>query len=816
MIARFQNSIWEHHQIDTAVVIFTPPENPMRILLILLLLAGAVAGQSAEPTTRSNRLSKESSPYLLQHAHNPVDWYPWGPEAFARAKKEGKLIFLSIGYSSCHWCHVMERESFSSPAVAEILNKEFICIKVDREERPDVDDVYMTALNVLGYGGGWPLSMFLTAEGKPIFGGTYWPPDDREVDGETIPGFKSILKRVVGLRDERGEELQSQAEAVAQRTADAMNRASRAVALVPLNQELVREVVESYDLDPEHGGIGLKIAQFRGTKFPRVAVLQFLLHQSRNGPPELRQQVFLTLDKMADGGIYDHLGGGFHRYSTERTWTIPHFEKMLYDNAQLIELYSEAYRLDPQPRYRRVIAETVNFVQRELTAPAGGFYSALDADTEGEEGRYYIWTSKELETILGDSPEAKLFRKVYSLDQPNFEGKYHILRRSANWSRIAAEEKLTEVELLDRLAPLRQKLLQARAKRERPFLDTKILTGWNGQMIGGLAKAGEVLKQPEYLKRAETAAEFLLKQLRSADGRLLRVYAAVPGQPAQARGPAFLEDYSYLVHGLLNLHDATGQKRWLQEAQSLTEQMIRWYGDEPRGGFFTTASDGEKLFARGKDYHDGAQPSANGVATRNLTRLWKKTGEDRYRQAAEQSVRQFAGIFRLNPSSAPQLAGSLATLLAETGGLRGDLPSRPDPAPTAPKQSADVVKVRLSAKQPVPGRQRITATLTVTAPWHIYAQPPENPELTASATRIEVFRGKTRLNTTVDFPRGEPARDAVAGEYRVYRGEVTIPIEIPVANDAVNANDKVEVRIRVIACQAGRCLLPSTIRATVP
>ena len=784
----------------------------MRTLLLLLTLA--VTGLSAEPTPRSNRLSKESSPYLRQHAHNPVDWYPWGAEAFARAKKEGKLIFLSIGYSSCHWCHVMERESFSSPAVADLLNKEFICIKVDREERPDIDDVYMTALNVLGHPGGWPLSLFLTAEGKPIFGGTYWPEADRVVDGETIPGFLSILKRVVKLREERSEELHKQAEEVAKRTAEAMNRASRALALTPLSEELVKEVVESYDLDPVHGGLGLRIAQFRGTKFPRVTSLQFLLHQSRGNAGEIRKLVFLTLDKMAEGGIYDHLGGGFHRYSTERTWTVPHFEKMLYDNAQLIELYAEAYQLEPRPRYRRVIAETVNFVKRELTAPTGGFYSALDADSEGEEGRYYVWTAKELEAILGDSPEAKLFRRVYSLDQPNFEGKYVILRLSPEWLQIAAAEQRTDVELLDQLAPMRQKLLEARRKRERPFLDTKILTSWNGQMIAALAKAGDVLQRPEYIKQAETAAEFLLKHLRTPDGRLNRVYAAVPGQPAQPRGPAFLEDYAYLVHGLLNLHDATAEARWLEDARSLTQQMIRWYGDAPRGGFFTTASDGEQLFARGKDYHDGAQPSGNGVATRNLIRLWKKTGDDAYRQAAEQSVRQFAGIFRHNPSSAPQLAGCLALLLAEKGGLRGESPSLPDQTATAPKQSADVVQLKLSAKPPVEGRQRITATISIAAPWHIYAQPPENPELAMSATRIEVYRGNSRVNAEITFPRGEPVRDAVAGEYRVYRGQIMIPIDLPAA--AKNEQDKLEVRLTVIACQEGRCLLPSTIRATLP
>jgi uncharacterized protein YyaL (SSP411 family) len=353
---------------------------------------------------------------------------------------------------------------------------------------------------------------------------------------------------------------------------------------------------------------------------------------------------------MTAGGIYDQIGGGFHRYSTERTWTVPHFEKMLYDNAQLVELYADAYRTDPKPAYKRVIAETLEFVAREMTSPDGAFYSALDADSEGEEGKFYVWTTKELDDVLGVGEDVRLFKKVYSAEQPNFEGKYHVLRLA----QPSADEPT-----LARLAPLRAKLFEVRAKRERPFLDTKVLTGWNGQMIAAFARAGEVLKEPKYVAAAEKAADFLLTTMRTTDGRLMRVYAAKPGGQPEARGPAFLEDYAFLVHGLLTLHDATGQAKWLDEAKALTGLMLKWHGDADRGGFYMTAHDAEKLFARGKDYYDGAQPSGNGMASRNLVRLYDKTKQEEYRSAAEKSIKQFAPVLRAQPQSAPLTAVAL-------------------------------------------------------------------------------------------------------------------------------------------------------------
>jgi uncharacterized protein YyaL (SSP411 family) len=646
---------------------------PFRIALAaatLVLLAGIVC--RADPPDESkpraaNHLARESSPYLLQHAHNPVDWYPWGPEAFAKAKKEGKLVFLSIGYSSCHWCHVMERESFSKEDVAKLMNEHFVCIKVDREERPEIDHIYMTALNVQGQRGGWPLSMFLTADGKPIAGGTYWPPEDRVIDGETIRGFKSLLKVVAEIQKEKPKDIQEQADRLATATADALAGAGRGVALVELNRELVSGAIDELkqSFDPDHGGFGSRARKFQGTKFPTPPYLHLLQSEGeRTKAADVPDMVKVTLDHMARGGIYDHLGGGFHRYSTERTWTVPHFEKMLYDNAQLVEVYAHAFRLTKAPAARRVVKETLAFVARELTSPDGAFYSALDADADGEEGRFYVWTGAEIDAVLTGSGDADLFKRVYAADgQPNFEGKYHILLLPESLAARAKEMKLTEEQLEARLAPLRQKLLEARAKRPRPALDTKVLTAWNGQMIAAYATAGRLLQEPKYVATANQAADFVLQNLRTKEGRLQRTYGAAPGQQAAARLTAYLDDYAFLVHGLLALREATGEAKRLEEARSLTDRMVQWHADEKNGGFFYTSHDHEKLFARAKDHYDGAQPSGNSVAAANLVRLWRLTGEQRYRALAEKTFKAFATELKSNPSGLTTMAEALANLL---------------------------------------------------------------------------------------------------------------------------------------------------------
>jgi uncharacterized protein YyaL (SSP411 family) len=658
----------------------------LAVMQALIWAGGLPGAETSQPKDRpTNRLAKEISPYLLMHAHNPVDWYPWGAEAFARAKKENKLIFLSIGYSSCYWCHVMERESFANKEVAKILNKYFVCIKVDREERPDIDDIYMRALHLMKQSGGWPLSMFLTADGKPIFGFTYLPREDHVQDGKKYRGLKSVLELVRKLHKEKPKELAKQADYFAELTASSLARATLGIALVDLDRNLVDEAIAGIkeEFDKVYGGFGSADKKFKGPKFPMPPVLGLLLHEAdRTKSKELKQILTVTLDRMARGGIYDQIGGGFHRYSTERTWTVPHFEKMLYDNAQLTEVYARTYRLTENPLYRRVIRETLEFINREMTCPEGGFYSAIDAETNGEEGRFYVWTDKELRDALRSKEDVALVKKVHGGDAGyNFESKYYILTLAKPLAETAKELKLTEEQLKARLAPLRQKLFEARSRRVRPFLDKKILTAWNGQMIAGFATAGEMLKEPKYVQAAARAADFVLKNLRTKEGRLLRTYAAQPDKAPVARLNGYLDDYAFLVHGLLCLHDATGQKKWLDEARALTDIMIEFYSDRRpagffhtarvRGGYYYTSNDHEKLFARAKDQFDGAQPSGNSVAVRNLVRLWLKTGDDRYRELVEKNLKAFAGNLKQSPTNMTTMLEALGLFLNAEDGRKG-------------------------------------------------------------------------------------------------------------------------------------------------
>jgi uncharacterized protein YyaL (SSP411 family) len=786
---------------------FLRPACLFAVLLTLATqsLAGDEPKAKEQPKAKPNRLAKESSPYLLQHAYNPVDWYPWGQDAFERAKKEKKLIFLSIGYSSCHWCHVMERESFENAEVAKILNENFVCIKVDREERPDIDDIYMTALtSAMESSGGWPLTMFLTSDGKPIVGGTYFPPEDKKVGEETAPGLKSILIRLAAHDKKEHDSLVTQADQFAKLTAEAIERSSRVIALVKLDRDLVDGVTDAFDIDPLHGGTGSKARLFKGTKFPRPPVWEFLLSQSKQkGKEELAAKIQLTLHKMAEGGIYDHIGGGFHRYSTERTWTVPHFEKMLYDNAQLVELYSNAYALTPDATHKRVVAETLAFVKRDMTSPEGGFYSALDADSNHKEGEFYVWTADEIKRILGDA-DAAFFMAVYGTTTPNFEGKFHILRLPKPLVEIAKEQKLTEVELLTKLAPLKRKLFDVRVKREPPFLDTKIIVAWNGEMIAGFARAGQVFKNNDYIKAATTAADFILTKMRDKDGRLFRMYAAPPGEKPSAKGTAFLDDYANLVHGLLNLHDATGEKKWLDAAQQLTDIAIKFHGDGERGGYFFTPSDGEKLFARSKDSYDGVQPSGNSQTARNLLRLWAKTKEAKYRELCEKTMKQFTFTLRTSPTSMPTMALCLNEFLAaNTAGNPGG--EKVDP-PKNPKESLEVVKAELKMPPPADGRRSFTVTLSVTAPWHVYANPVGQEMLAEAQTEVVVYVGGKKVEAAIEYPKGKELTDTDGSKYSVYEGDVKISGSFPVGNG------EAEVRVKLTACKEGKCLLRSTLK----
>ena len=526
----------------------------------------------------TNRLIHETSPYLLLHAHNPVDWYPWDDEAIERAKRENKLIFLSVGYSTCYWCHVMEREVFSNPEIAEMMNKDFINIKIDREERPDLDEIYMTATQLLTQRGGWPNSVFLTPDLKPFYAGTYFPPTD--MPGR--PGFPTILDAVHEAWVTREDEVIRSANQISETIAMATSRVFTSLTAKPLSRSLITGALDYLctNYSPAYGGFG------NAPKFPNPANLEFLLNECERALDEsLLKMATHTLDMMAYGGIYDQIGGGFHRYSVDAKWLVPHFEKMLYDNAQLAKVYLRAYRITEEPRYRRVAEEIFSFVFREMTAPEGGFYSALDAETDTEEGKYYVWTADEVQKVL-DKKESERFANVYGVDKgPNFEGK----------NVLYVPEGPTAEDELKSVASAREKLLTARAKREYPLLDTKVIVNWNGLMIDALAYGYEVLGEERYLTAASKAARFLLDTLKKPDGELWHTYTA-----GVTKQDAYLDDYAFFVKGLLALHRATGEEQWFNAAKTLTDTMIQLFSDDKNGGFYYTKADAKHLIVRTK------------------------------------------------------------------------------------------------------------------------------------------------------------------------------------------------------------------------
>ena len=619
------------------------------------------------PKGKLNRLAKETSPYLLMHANNPVDWYAWGEEALGRAKKENKLIFLSIGYSSCYWCHVMERESFMDEEIAAYLNEHFICIKVDREERPDIDDVYMMALRLLSQGGGWPLSMFLTPDAKPILGGTYFPPHRK--GGQA--GFLDVLKHVQGLWQKQPEDMKIRGDKVAKAVSEAMQQkplAEPPELSAKLADGVLAEFAETYDA--QYGGFGFSPADPRRPKFPEPPNLVFLLDRARrHNDQKAREMLVATLEKMAGGGIRDHLGGGFHRYSTDRFWRVPHFEKMLYDNGQLTSVYAEAYALTGRADFRRVVREMLDYVAREMTDESGAFYSALDAETDEEEGRFYVWTPDELKQTLTEDSLA-LIAEVYGVGAGvNFEN-YHILLLEKPLAAIAQDRGVSEDELLGQLSPVHEKLMEARSKRERPLTDTKILTSWNGLMIGGMADAGRILKNDSYTQAAAKAADFLLANLRTPDGRLLRTYGE-----GKAKLNAYLDDYAFLAAGLIALHRATGDDKWLRAADALTAKQLELFWDDRAGGFFFTSHDHEALIARGMKLTDGVLPSGNAVTASNLVFLAGALEKPEYLDRAEKTIQTSVEYLQRSPSAVPRMAVALAELLEVRGDGASDTPS---------------------------------------------------------------------------------------------------------------------------------------------
>src|SRR5580765_2392248 len=594
---------------------------------------------------RTNRLAKEKSPYLLQHAGNPVDWYPWGDEAFARARAEDKPIFLSIGYSTCHWCHVMERESFENEQVAALLNAHFVPVKVDREERPDVDRLYMTAMQALGQGGGWPLNVFLTPELEPFWGGTYFPP----TSAMGRPGLLQLLPRLAEAWREQRAEIAGTGSQVMTFLRTLSGPRGEAAGAEALADECAEYLSRQHD--DRHGGFG------GAPKFPSPANLHFLIRRAARGAPEGQralEMVLLQLAAMRANGLYDHLGGGFHRYATDRAWRIPHFEKMLYDQALIADAYLDAYAAGHDRRWADTARGVFAYVARDLTSPEGAFWSAEDADSEGEEGRFYAWTPAQLIEALGAEP-ARVFAHHYGVtEQGNFELGTSVLHEAHPRAETASAFGLSEAATGVALADARAKLLAVRSRRMRPHLDDKVITAWNGLMIAALARGARVLDEPELARRAAKAADFIWMRLRGADGGLLRRYrdgeAAFPGQ---------LDDHAYFARACVELYAATHEPRWLERAAAVTETMLARFWDDADGAFFESPSDAHGIAIRMKDGHDGAELAGNSVATAVLLRLATLLERADWRVWAERSFAYHARRLTGAPQAMPYMVSAM-------------------------------------------------------------------------------------------------------------------------------------------------------------
>ena len=599
-----------------------------------------------------NRLASETSPYLLQHQHNPVDWYAWGEEALARARTEDKPILLSVGYSACHWCHVMERESFENPQIAALMNESFVNIKVDREERPDIDAIYMNAVQMLTGQGGWPMTVFLTPDGRPFYGGTYFPPQD--MYGR--PGFPSLLQAVAEAwklqrmeLEQQGMELLEQLDA-----GNAIGADGEKVLLTPAILDAAFNKMAS-QFDSVYGGFG------SSPKFPQPANLDFLLRYSvRSKRREPLAMVERTLQKMALGGMYDQLGGGFHRYSTDREWLVPHFEKMLYDNAQLAQTYARCWQATGNSFYRGVAEETLEYVLREMTGPEGQFYSAQDADSEGVEGKFFVWTPAQVAEVLGGR-DAAVFGEFYDVTPGGNWEDVNILRVVKDARDVAKHFNLTLEETAQILDTGKAKLLAARENRIKPLLDDKALTAWNGLMLSAFAECGAIFARNDFLEAAERNAQFVLDWLSNRGEetpesllRLRRTY-----RNGAAKLNAYLEDYAFFACGLLALYEATGAPLWLKAAQSLTESMLALFWDAKDGGFFATSSDHEELIHRPKDWDDNATPSGNSVAVEVLLKLALLIDNNAYRQQAAVILRKLAPALEKHPYGFARVLGAL-------------------------------------------------------------------------------------------------------------------------------------------------------------
>lgn len=826
-------------------------------IAVLSEIVGINLAAADESSVSQNRLAQENSPYLLLHAHNPVNWYPWGPEALEKARAEEKPIFLSVGYSSCYWCHVMERKVFSNQKIAEYLNENFVCIKVDREERPDLDDVYMTSLLVYqqlsgGRGrGGWPLSLFLTPDGDPIAGATYLPPDDQP-GGRT--GFLTVARRITKVWNERREDVVQTSQLISQE----VRRLSLPAAVPETNsidskvvQTAVTAVTALYD--SEWGGVDLSEANQQGPRFPnipRLLLLMSLIEQSQAegtqleaGTDQLLKIVRHSLIQIAQGGIHDHLAGGFHRYSTDRRWRVPHFEKMLYDQAQLLEGYTIAGRLTGEPLFEEVAAGIADFVRNEFTTADGAFCSALDAETNAIEGEYYVWQETDLDQLLS-ADDAALFKAAYGVNRSNTFEHGHVLHLPVSLDEFSQQQKIPMDQLASRLSTIRQTLLDVREKRERPLLDDKILTSWNAMMIRSLAISGQQFGRVSDIAAAEKAARFVLQNLRSEDGLLLRSWRS-----GEATHAAYLDDYAYLVSALIALHDATGSGEWMQEARELNQQQINRFYDDEQHVFYFTAHDHEKLIARTSSPFDSVFPSGNSVAIRNMIRLSGRSPD--LSAKAEQTLLKFLPMIQKSPASSCGLAlavhewlvtaqkvasatqpmlsknrhsatRSLRMILVSAGQDEKPQPEtqtvfRPATGPDSAQRDKAEKRVRVKVypyfdKLPRGEKCPIAIELTVGDGWHINANPSNPGFLIPTKVTLKTNpEAKIKL-TKIKYPKHKLHEMQQEPEpYHVYDGKVMIYCLLEIDSMERGAAANLEFNVRYQACNDEQCEKPASV-----
>ena len=750
-----------------------------------------------------NRLAGETSPYLLQHARNPVDWYPWGEEAFAAAKEQNKPIFLSIGYSTCYWCHVMERESFENEATADIMNEHFICVKVDREERPDVDDIYMTGVQLMTGGGGWPMSVFLIPDTlEPFYGGTYFPPEDAPQLGR--PGFPTLLNSMHQYWTQQEESLRDQGAKLAGAIRARMDveEGPEDLAKTQVDASL-SQMLSGYDRT--HGGFS------KGApKFPMPVNLEFLLEAGWASMP-VRDAGVKTLDRMAMGGMYDQIGGGFHRYSVDDQWLVPHFEKMLYDNAMLASVYARAADETGDEFYAEVAGEILDYVLREMTSEGGAFYSAQDAESNAREGESYLWTPEEVRSALeadGLAAEVDFALEVYGLNEgTNFTDPHHpgdpprnVLRLSERPEEIASRLDLSRREVRDRFERINAAMLKLRDTRDQPGTDDKVLAGWNGLMIGGMADGGRLLEEARYTEAARRAADDVLATMWSSRGGLMR-----SRRGAEVRIPAFLEDYAFMIRGLVRLHQATDDAVYLDRAATLAAQARTRFWDDERGGWFDTLESQPDLFVRGRSFYDGAVPSANGVMINALIDLHERTGRSEYIEDAARALTVVSPDIVESPRSVIHSVQGLHRMLRD----HSDHLSAGGPGGSSvkTKKSGSTHKVALGIDQRQlrlgPGESgTVVLTLEIDSGWHINSPVQSDPFVVPLA--ITSLANGVRVQA--DYPSGESFRGP-DGQVNVYSHTVEIPITVTRTGDIGRS---VGFTITWQACNNQNCLMPVT------